>query len=255
MNKDITEIVKKIKGSRTVREFASEAGISTATASKYLTGHGEGAYTLETVAKMLRPEAKPQASFTQDELFAALGVNCLPDNERPLTTETLITFANTEDNNTDVRVSGKLLIDCLLEDIISLKPEDAAPAPVIKAWLECTGEYHYPDSETPEYETFSVTYAPKGSPYGTAMAQIKKWETDDDILQRCNATYIEMPHEEVNDSVEMLIEKAYKACWSLHCNIPLMSNDSPELEEILAEAKNFIQAVENAGYAFEEVSL
>ena len=73
------------------------------------------------------------------------------------------------------------------------RPDQAVPVKVIEAWLESTGRYTYPPEETDEFELFGITYDPKGSPFGTPAALMKIWEPDDDVLERHNISYIEMP--------------------------------------------------------------
>lgn len=106
---------------------------------------------------------------------------------------TLVTAAFTEDNTSVATLYNQGLMDCLVTDIEVHRPEHAAPTKVILAWLECTGSYTYPPEEADEYELFGITYDPKGSPFGTPAALMKVWETDDDVLERYNISYIEMP--------------------------------------------------------------
>lgn len=82
-NRALLEKIRLIKGERTVREFAKDAGVSTATISKYLTGNGKGTTSLATLEKMADPKAFPRNGITlQDLLFASGTLQC-PMSEVP----------------------------------------------------------------------------------------------------------------------------------------------------------------------------
>lgn len=151
-----------------------------------------------------------------EKLAAAIGVEevtsiHIDDNELPNVWiahrerdggyRTLITVASTENNTSAAMLYNQDLMDSLAADIEEHRPGNAAPTKVVLAWLESTGSYTYPPEEADEYELFGITYDPKGSPFGTPAALMKVWETDDDIYERYNISYIEMPLKNSSDNI------------------------------------------------------
>ena len=144
----------------------------------------------------------------QEKLAAAIGVDevtsihiddseptgvWIAHRDRDGDCRTLITVASTENNTSVTQLYQQDLMSCLITDIEKYRPDQAVPVKVIEAWLESTGRYTYPPEETDEFELFGITYDPKGSPFGTPAALMKIWEPDDDVLERHNISYIEMP--------------------------------------------------------------
>lgn len=98
----------------------------------------------------------------------------------------LLISAATEHNESIVNiVEASSLIDFVDEilEIEEIKDEDISK---IKATLETSEICHYPDEIEPE-----IDIAFGQSPLGTEMLQIKVWK--DDVLERYNQTYIELP--------------------------------------------------------------
>lgn len=105
---------------------------------------------------------------------------------------TMYIDARTYNNDTTVSIVAQPFMDCVLETAENVKPEGAAPLAVIKAWLESTGTYIYPPEEADDRTQLEVVLEKGRSPFGTDIAYLKWWE-EDDVLERFNITYIEMP--------------------------------------------------------------
>ena len=70
--KTLNDYVKEIKGDRTVKQFADDAGISLGTAIKYLNGTGKGGYKTEILKRIVKEEAQPQGNVSLRDLLAAM---------------------------------------------------------------------------------------------------------------------------------------------------------------------------------------
>ena len=104
--------------------------------------------------------------------------------------KTLIIDATTEHNEVTCCIRDGQLADILMEDIGRWMPSGSPDIGEIRRRLKENGHFAFP-AEEPDFE---VEIHPAGSPFGTAIAQIKCWGNDD-ILERSNATYITLPKE------------------------------------------------------------
>lgn len=82
ISKQLQTYVREIKGTRTVREFARDTGISTATLSKYMTGNGKGDVKIETLKRIVAEEAKPQGEVSFYDLMRAAGLDIRDEFQR-----------------------------------------------------------------------------------------------------------------------------------------------------------------------------
>ena len=75
MPQELLDLVREIKGNRTVREMAKDTGLSTATLSKYMTGHGKGNIKIETLRKIAAEDSNPQNGVSFYDLLYAAGLD------------------------------------------------------------------------------------------------------------------------------------------------------------------------------------
>jgi len=73
-NSKLEAYMREIKGDRTFKQFSEDTGLSVATLSKYITGNGRGDVKLDTLRRIVRPEARPQGHVTLYDLMRASGL-------------------------------------------------------------------------------------------------------------------------------------------------------------------------------------
>ena len=104
--------------------------------------------------------------------------------------KTLIMDAITYNNEAECCIKERALMDILKEDIRTWKPAWANDVDEIMAALEKNGSYKVTEAGV---DIFVANLMPNGSPFGTLMATIQCWGNGEDVLERTNTTYIELP--------------------------------------------------------------
>lgn len=207
---DRIRTLRKMRG-LTQQDLAGKIGLNQTSIARYEQAERDiGIYRLQAIADALDVTLSElvsveAATYTEDEIEIIEGYRKLDEEGRRRSLalindnilsypKTMVIHAKTENNETEVSIRSGSLMKCLLADVDAFRPENTDPEPVIRARIKRKGAYAFPDPDnTDEYEMFSVTYDPKGSPYGTAIAHLKRWEEDCNMMDRFNITYIEIP--------------------------------------------------------------
>ena len=69
----LKELLLAIKGERTIRKWAEDAGVSPSTLSNYINDKVRGTITPQTLRKLVDPESHPRGDVSYEELLAAGG--------------------------------------------------------------------------------------------------------------------------------------------------------------------------------------